>query len=101
MTRSGYSFPSGHTMGTLALYGLAMMLIAIYVRNKWLKVGAMALSTAVILGISWSRIHLGVHFFSDILGSLFLGVALLMRLWQMRPFFEALVMKKQNLLRTF
>lgn len=33
MTRGGYSFPSGHTMGTLALYGLIIILAAIYIKK--------------------------------------------------------------------
>jgi len=81
MTRSGYSFPSGHTMGTLALYGLVIILATIYIKKAWLRYTVMISSFAIILIIAWSRIHLGVHYLSDILGSLFLGVSLLIVAW--------------------
>ena len=81
MLRTGYSFPSGHTMGTLALYGLVIMLAAIYIKKAWLRYTVMISSLAIILIISWSRIHLGVHFLSDIIGSMFLGLSLLIVAW--------------------
>ena len=82
MMRTGYSFPSGHTMGTLAVYGLIMMLAVVYIKKIWLRYVVMISSLAIILIISWSRIHLGVHFLSDIIGSMFLGLSLLIVAWQ-------------------
>lgn len=76
-TRTGYSFPSGHTMGTLALYGLIIMLAMTYIKRTWMRYTVMIVAFSIILIVSWSRIHLGVHYFSDVLGSLFLGVSLL------------------------
>lgn len=84
MTRSGYSFPSGHTMGTLALYGLIIILASDYVRKTWMRNVVIAVSTLIILVISWTRIHLGVHFLSDIMGSHLLGLSLLMTLAELR-----------------
>ena len=82
MTRSGYSFPSGHTMGSLALYGLIIILAAIYIKKVWLRYVVMVGSFMIILIISWSRIHLGFHFLSDIMGSFFFGLSLLIVAWQ-------------------
>ena len=81
MTRVGYSFPSGHAMGSLALYGLIIMLAAIYIKKPWLRYTVMSCSLAIILIVSWSRIHIGVHFLSDIIGSIFLGLSLLTQSW--------------------
>jgi len=81
MTRTGYSFPSGHTMGTLALYGLIIILAAIYIKKAWLRYTVMISSLAIILIISWSRIHLGVHYLSDVIGSMLLGFSLLIVAW--------------------
>lgn len=83
MTRGGYSFPSGHTMGTLALYGLLIILVVVYIRQSWQKYLIVVTSLAIILLVSWSRIHLGVHFLTDIIGSSFLGVSLLLVVWQL------------------
>jgi len=81
MARVGYSFPSGHAMGTLALYGLIIILAAVYIKKIWLRYTIMISSLAIILIVSWSRIHLGVHYLSDILGSMFLGISLLIAAW--------------------
>lgn len=88
MLRTGYSFPSGHTMGTLALYGLVIMLAAIYIRRSWLRYTVMISSFAIILIISWSRIHLGVHFLTDIIGSMMLGLSLLIVSWLALSYFR-------------
>jgi len=81
MSRGGYSFPSGHTMGTLALYGLIIILAVVYLEKSWQKHLLIIASLSIILLVSWSRIHLGVHFFTDIIGSLLLGISLLLSAW--------------------
>ena len=88
MIRVGYSFPSGHAMGTLALYGLIIMLAAIYIKNELVRHTVMVSSTAIILIISWSRIHIGVHFLSDIMGSILLGLSLLIVAWEILSYFR-------------
>lgn len=68
LTLSSYSFPSGHVAGTTLLYGvLAAMLvskIAAWRRQVVIIVGAIALVMLVAL----SRVYLGVHYLSDVLG---------------------------------
>jgi len=86
--RTGYSFPSGHTMGTLALYGLVILLCFMYIEKRWLRNTLVGLSLAIIILVSWSRIHLGVHFLTDIIGSVFLGVSLLIGSWLALDFFN-------------
>ena len=81
MLRSGYSFPSGHTMGTLALYGLVIILALTYIKTAWLRYTVMIISLAIILIISWSRVHLGVHYLSDVMGGLLLGLSFLIISW--------------------
>lgn len=78
MVRFGYSFPSGHAIGVLALYGLVIFLAHTYMKKNWSRHLIMLASLAIILIVSWSRIHLGVHFLSDILASFSLGMFLLM-----------------------
>ena len=81
MIRVGYSFPSGHTMGALALYGLIIILAVIYIKKVWLRYTVIISSLTTILIVSWSRIHIGVHFLSDIMGSILLGLSLLILSW--------------------
>lgn len=66
-----YSFPSGHASGALVSYGLAAFIIA----NKWPELAAVAWVTALavsfIVGIS--RIYLGAHYPSDVVGGWIIG----------------------------
>jgi undecaprenyl-diphosphatase len=60
-----YSFPSGHSMSAMAVYGaIAAVLIGLYPRARWLFV---TLATVVITGVGFSRIYLGVHWPLDVL----------------------------------
>ncbi len=74
-----FSFPSGHTMMSLAVYGFLAFLLA---RGRSSAIKAMlALAVAcVVLLIAFSRLYLGAHWFSDVLASLSLGLAWLMLL---------------------
>jgi undecaprenyl-diphosphatase len=65
-----YSFPSGHTMSALALYGFIAFLCWQQKRHGWA-----VLSIVFALFISFSRLYLGVHYPSDVLGALALGLA--------------------------
>lgn len=68
---TGYSFPSGHSMAAFALYGaLAYLLWAHTASNKG-RTALVAVCLLLTLGIGLSRIYLGVHYPSDILGGYF------------------------------
>jgi membrane-associated phospholipid phosphatase len=70
----GYGFPSGHSQNAITVWGyLAQM-----VRRRWMS----AVSLALIVLIPFSRLYLGVHFPSDVLGGLSIGVLVLgLYLW--------------------
>ena len=69
----GYSYPSGHTFSATCFYGLVMFLINI----SSITLGYQLLITialiSIILLIGFSRIYLGVHYFSDCIGGLLLS----------------------------
>ncbi|WP_083802829.1 phosphatase PAP2 family protein [Bacillus sp. SG-1] len=71
--QDGYSFPSGHSMGSFIFYGaMAFALFRLY-DHTWSRViGAAALMVLVLL-IGLSRVYLGVHYPSDILGGFLAG----------------------------
>jgi membrane-associated phospholipid phosphatase len=71
--QGGYSFPSGHSMGSFIFYGsVAFMLFRAFDRKvyKWISVICFSL---LILFIGISRVYLGVHFPSDIIGGFSAG----------------------------
>ena len=73
-----YSFPSGHSMNSVALYGLLIYYMYHSKRNKYLRVIGIILSVLFIILVPISRVYLGVHFFSDILAGICLSMVWLM-----------------------
>lgn len=74
ITETGYSFPSGHSMVSMAFYGLFIYLIYKNVTNKYLKWILMIFLLLLIILIGISRIYLGVHYTSDVLGGFVLSI---------------------------
>jgi membrane-associated phospholipid phosphatase len=74
---TGYSFPSGHSMVSMAFYGYLIYLIYKYVKNKYIKWGFITLLSILIVSIGTSRIYLGVHYTSDVLGGFLIAVSYL------------------------
>ncbi|MDI6413886.1 phosphatase PAP2 family protein [Solobacterium moorei] len=66
IAETGYSFPSGHSMVSMAFYGYLIYLIYKNVRNKKLRWTLIACFSLLILIIGMSRIYLGVHYTSDV-----------------------------------
>lgn len=69
-----YSFPSGHTMNAVIFYGgVALLLWSIYGRRTgWV---AVAIATIIAVGVGTSRIYLGYHYLTDVVGGILAGLA--------------------------
>ena len=67
VTETWYSFPSWHTMHTVALYWLIILLSFHLIKNKSLKRIIIIASLFIMLWVTVSRIYLWVHYFSDII----------------------------------
>ena len=77
VSESGYSFPSGHSMISVAFYGLVIYFVYKNINNKYLKWALISLLSLLILTIGFSRIYVGVHYFTDVVGGFFLALAYL------------------------
>lgn len=75
---NGYSFPSGHTAISTVVYGYLIYLIYNYVSNKKLKYVLISILSIIILVVGLTRIYLGVHYTSDVLGGYLLGISYLL-----------------------
>jgi undecaprenyl-diphosphatase len=70
----GFSFPSGHTVTAVMTYGLLALLIGRSRASHLRYVGVVAASL-IILWVGLSRVYLGVHYATDVLGSLLIAGA--------------------------
>ena len=77
INETGYSFPSGHSMISMAYYGYLIYLIFKFVKNKKLKTFFITFLCILILTIGLSRIYLGVHYTSDVIAGFVLSVSYL------------------------
>ncbi|WP_194287418.1 phosphatase PAP2 family protein, partial [Gracilibacillus oryzae] len=70
---TGFSFPSGHSTGSITFYGFIIYIVAISNIKKGWKICIISLFTLLILSIAFSRVVLSVHYFTDIVAGLAVG----------------------------
>lgn len=69
------SYPSGHASGIATLITVALILAWPYLARRHLRVLAVAVGVAAVLVVGLTRMWLGVHFLTDVLGGWSLGIA--------------------------
>ena len=75
--RTDYSYPSGHSMVSTVFYGYLIYLVYKHINNKIIRNVLICLLSIIIFLICFSRIYLGVHYFSDVIGGILIGIIFL------------------------
>ncbi|MFN2606434.1 MAG: phosphatase PAP2 family protein [Acidimicrobiales bacterium] len=73
-TASGGSFPSGHAMSSVVVYGALLLVFVPVVARRW-RPAVVAATVTLLLAIGFSRLALGVHYTTDVVGGWLLGLA--------------------------
>lgn len=95
--QGGFSYPSGHSMIAICVYGIIIYLINKNIKNKKIKIILSILLTILILTIGISRIYVGVHYPSDVLGGFLLsGTILILNLTFTDKFYGGILNEKND-----
>ncbi len=73
LPETGYSFPSGHVTSTVVFFGVLTYFAWKYCYTNKTKIVASATYISIISIVAFDRIYLNVHWFSDVIGAIFLG----------------------------
>lgn len=74
-TESTFSFPSGHAMVSVAVYGVLAFVLVRELASWRVRVVVLVSAAALVLLIGFSRLYLGVHYLSDVLAGFTGGLA--------------------------
>ena len=70
----GYSFPSAHTMAATLIYGTLAIFIVSILKDSRLRLMALAAAALLVITVAFSRVALGAHYLTDVLGAMALSV---------------------------
>jgi undecaprenyl-diphosphatase len=73
----GGSFPSGHALTSMVAFGLALVLVLPMLSGRW-RILATVTAALLVLAVGFSRLILGVHYVSDVIGGWIIGIAWLL-----------------------
>jgi undecaprenyl-diphosphatase len=86
----GFSFPSGHSMAAFTLYAILIFILWRHIPKRGGRITLIVIGLSMILCIGLSRIYLGVHYPSDVLGGYWVSacwVAICIRLFRTQHFY--------------
>lgn len=77
LMETGYSFPSGHTMNATIFYLAVAFILCRHIKSQKIRRLVILGTLLLIFLIGFSRVYLGVHYLSDVLGGFLLGIGYL------------------------
>ncbi|MDQ6809696.1 MAG: phosphatase PAP2 family protein [Verrucomicrobiota bacterium] len=81
VTLTSYGFPSGHTMGSTLFYGMLALIAAQSIRRWPKRALPFCIAGLIVATIGFTRIYLGAHYLTDVLGAVAAGLAWLTLCW--------------------
>ena len=78
IVETGFSFPSGHAMMSLGIYGFLIYLLLLSDKNKISKIIGTCFLILLIFLIGISRIYLGVHYATDVIAGFVISASYLL-----------------------
>jgi undecaprenyl-diphosphatase len=75
---SSSSFPSGHSLNAVVIIGIVTYSLVLTQRSRWAKVLTLVVGSAYAVAVGLSRVYLGHHWLSDVVGAWLLGLAWLL-----------------------
>jgi len=69
----GFGYPSGHSINAMVFFSACLIIVLRYSKNKALKIGFTVFAMICILLVGLSRIYLGVHTLTDVIGGYLAG----------------------------
>jgi undecaprenyl-diphosphatase len=82
---SGFSYPSGHSVSSSALYLTIAIMASRYIRRTGVRSAVVLAAPVVLIMVGASRVYLGVHYATDVVSGLALGTAWALLLAGARP----------------
>jgi undecaprenyl-diphosphatase len=73
VTGDGYSFPSGHALAAMAVWGMVPVVVGLLTTRRGLWWASVVVSAFMIVAIAASRVYLGVHWLSDVVAGVLVG----------------------------
>ncbi len=84
LTEIGYSFPSAHSLLALIFFLCIALFYESHFKSKLFKNIFIFTNILIVVLISYSRVYLGVHYWSDVLGSLLIGSIIFLLYYSIR-----------------